>query len=200
MFIFKHRSSWRMHKISDGFTIIEIIAAIIILGILATLSVNMMRDYKIRQNVDSARQQFINAVTVASASAAKFNVNYSVVYSNASHEILVCPTSSATTCSSENAEYYSNLMMFAGSCPTLSDLNCIDIPSTSTEATSNYLIVSPFGKVFTNMEQGIFFVDNQKRVVDTQGSGVCLGVQIAVNGSVETTESASSSSGCASQG
>lgn len=199
MFIFEHRSGWRMHKISNGFTIIEIIAAIIILGILATLSVNMMRDYKIRQNVDSARQQFINAVTVASASAAKFNVNYSVVYNSGSHEILVCPTSSASTCSNENAEYYSNLMLFAGSCPTLNGQDCINIPSTNTE-TDNHVVISPFGKVFTNMEHGIFFVDNQKRIVDPSGSGVCLGVQISVNGSVETIESASSSSGCTSQG
>lgn len=204
MFVSKHRCGGVPKKL-NGFTVIEIIIAIIILGILATLSINMMRDYKIHQNVDSSRQQFINAITIAAAAASKYNVNYSVVFrqreGGPSGDILVCATTAASSCTSQNAEFYSNLIAFSRSCPSVNGAECIEIPSTSPDSSDFYLVITPFGHVLSNIgtdsnnNNRLFFVDGDRRVTAQNGSAVCLGVELYGNGAVETVDIASSASG-----
>lgn len=214
MFCEKQLRRGGMHR-SGGFTIIEVIAAIIILGILASLSVNMMQDYKLRQNVDSSRQQFINAITMAVAAAAKYNVSYSVVYESANHNVLVCATPGTvspeddteevtTVCNVNTAAYYADLTMFANSCPTANGNTCLDIPSSS--ATSgNRIVITPFGKIMVDIagvqhddtgKSAIFFQDGKRQVI-TAGSKLCLGILISENGAVDTVDYyANSTGGC----
>lgn len=213
MFCEKQLRRGGMHR-SGGFTIIEVIAAIIILGILASLSVNMMQDYKLRQNVDSSRQQFINAITMAVAAAAKYNVSYSVVYESGSHDVLVCATPGTvaadegsgtvtTACNVNTAAYYADLTMFSNSCPTASGGNCLDIPSSS--ATSgNRIIITPFGKIMVDIagiqhddtgKSAIFFRDGKGELV-TGSSKLCLGILISENGAVDTIDYGAGSGGC----
>ncbi len=186
MYVSKMHLRGRIRRKNYGFTVIEIIAAIIILGILASLSVNLMSDYKIRQKVDSARQQFVNAITIATASAAKFNTTYTVRFDSTTREIRVCPES-ATNCNNDNAEFYANLTLFERSCPSTTATGC--------DLSGDLVSVTPFGHIDADHME-MYFIDSSRRVISESGSGVCMGIKMLANGSVELTEVSATNSTC----
>ncbi len=180
---------------SKGFTIIEIIAAIVILAILASLSVNVMRDYKIRQNVEAARQQFVNSLTAAMAAAAKYNATYQVIWNASDSSISSCVEKSdatgSATCDDDNTEFNFSLK-------TLSEayyfLGGVNKPSKSGNA--KILSVTPYGKVSFNNSSTtkIYFADGNNSILTSQK--LCIGAEIGRNGTVEILESSTTSESC----
>ncbi|MGN1357022.1 MAG: Tfp pilus assembly protein FimT/FimU [Succinivibrionaceae bacterium] len=180
---------------NKGFTLIEIFAAIVILAILASLSVNVMRDYKIRQNVEAARQQFVNSVTAAMTAAAKYNTSYQVIWDGTSKTIKACVLRSAATgaptCIDDDIE-------FSFSTQSLSKA-FVFWGGQSSDAGSNVrmLTVTPYGKITLNSPAGsttsrIYFADEERNVLTKQK--LCIGINIGRNGTVERLESETSAS------
>ena len=193
----KNPSRW----MSKGFSIIEVISAIIILSVMASLSVNVMGGYKIRQNITSARQQFMNAMTSAMAASQRDNVTYVVVYDNNSHRLRACIKGSCSSTNDADAAFsydlspYSLPELFHGG-QTINALNEGD----------NSIMFTPFGKIQVgsglsgilrngNDEYYRLFLRDDKSLVLTD-SELCVGVEFTHSGAINSVERGLDNGGC----
>lgn len=199
MFVSRYQKRRSRRQFSKGFTITEIIAAIIILAILASLSVNVMRNYKIRQNVEAARQQFVNALTAAMTASSKYNTTYQVIWDGTNNTIKTCVyrrSQGATNyCNGNETEFKFSLIPFSKSFPFWGGQQA----SNSGKANRFFLSVTPFGKVETagataNNNSRVYFSDGEKSILTDQK--LCIGAEIGTNGSVELIETTTSDSTC----
>lgn len=200
-----------------GFSIIEIIAAIVVLSILATISVNLMSDYKVRQNISSARQQVMNAMTSAFAAAARDNLPYAVRF-NANHQVKVCDfddgskPKTAKDCDNDSnfeTPFEHDLAMFSK--PILmANKKHITLGTQSGDEFINY---TQFGKIQVKADGNIaktldkatgfytIYIDDEKSLDDEAKSTLkaqklCLGIRFNASGFVESIEKARSNEGC----
>lgn len=191
-----------------GFTMLELIATIIILGVLSSLAVNMMRDYRLRQNVDAARQMYANGITAAIAEAAKSNTNYTLCVNN--KKVLVFPGSACSSTllnnysynpSGSHVAYVADLTAFAN--PRIFYTNLGDGDNDPVAE----LTVTPFGKIIprdaahvvtTSQNQAgsisIFFADAEGNVVNKQN--LCIGVQVNKNGTTVLIDKSTQGTSC----
>lgn len=168
-----------------GFTVIELIIAIIILAVLASLSVNFMGSYKIRENMSSASQLFLNAFTTAGTLAQKNNSIYSVLYNSTSRVVKVCK-GTTKECNDSDAEYLSDLTKYSNVNPTWEGGDTVNL-------SVGDVYFTPFGRiVFRNkVSDTIYFVDNANDV------DVCIGFKFIGNaGSTDNLYEAKGDGGC----
>lgn len=190
-----------------GFSIIEIISAIVVLSILATISVNLMSDYKVRQNISGARQQIMNAMTGALAAATRDNLPYAIRF-NGSHQVKVCDfqenhTATVRNCDDEDyiSPFEHDLAMFSK--PIITVGNTQRTLGTSS-SDSTYINYTSFGRiqVSSNIKATIdnngfytIFIDDQEGNLAKQE--LCIGIKFNANGYVESVEQArNGTSGC----
>ena len=151
----KNPSRW----MSKGFSIIAVISAIIILSIMATLSVNLMSDYKLRQNLTSARQQIMNAMTSAMAAAQRDNVTYVVTYKN--YKVRACQAGKCGSMSDADAAFSHDLVafsrpeLFVGSVDGAGSLNLGDNVSSNTNYSNQILNLFQYQLYFLELFTGV---------------------------------------------
>lgn len=185
----KNPSRW----MSKGFSIIEVISAIIILSIMATLSVNMMSSYKLRQNISSARQQLMNAMTNAAASALRDNIPYVVIFDSTKHNVRACPAAACKSTSESDDAFNHDLTMFSQ--PVLFAGGGSSAISLGDVGSSYFIKFTPFGKILVSdslesTKQGeyfrLFLKDKKGDLISK--NELCLGVQFSINGNIESLE------------
>lgn len=185
-----------------GFSVIEIIVAIIILSILSTVSVNLMSGYKLRQNITSARQQLMNAMNSAMAAAQRDNMTYVVTYDNEEYVLRVCQISKCSSTSDQDMVFSADLKMFSKPeiilTGSLTPKNLNDIPASGVESMADqnktYIAFTPFGKITSNGtglgntfgENYIFMKDHENLIIN--GEGLCIGVKYNQRGFFESIE------------
>ena len=185
-----------------GFSIIEIISAIVVLSILATISVNLMSDYKVRQNISSARQQVMNAMTSALAAATRDNLPYAIVF-NSNHQVKVCDfddgSGSANACNDTYVTPFEHdLAMFSKPVLVVGG-NQITLDNNSKNP---YLSYTPFGKIVVSRDDFGDPVDGFYTMYlrDAQNQlgvqGLCIGIRFNTNGYVESIEKAANEGNC----
>ena len=194
----KNPSRW----MSKGFSIIEVISAIIILSIMASLSVNVMSDYKLKQNITNARQQLTNAMTSAMAAAQRDNVTYVVVYDKDSHKLKACIKGSCGATNDSDAAFsydlspYSQPVLFYGA----STNNAIDL-----DDSKNFIMFTPFGKIqvsdsLKGLRSGeyyrLFLRDKKGKITDSDGINLCVGLEFTHSGSIGSIERGTSEGAC----
>lgn len=186
-----------------GFSIIEIISAIVVLSILATISVNLMSDYKVRQNISSARQQIMNAMTSALAAATRDNLPYAIRF-NGSHQVKVCDFKENHTATVRNCDandymspFEHDLAMFSK--PIIFVGNSQKTLGTSSDD-STYISYTSFGRIQVSSnivadKNGFYtiFVDDQEGNLAKQE--LCIGIKFNANGYVESVEQARNGTG-----
>ena len=189
-----------------GFSIIEVISAIIILSILATLSVNLMSGYKVRQNITGARQQIMNAMTSALASAQRDNVPYVVVFNN--HEVKACVATKCSDTSPESAVFYHDLTV--NSRPNLfvgggdSGSSYFYLQDAVSEG-NVYLKFTPFGRIVVSppfagrlSTRGNdffrFFVMDGDKVLKKEK--LCIGIEFNTSGAIDSIETGATNGEC----
>ena len=186
---------------------LELIATIIILGVLSSLAVNMMRDYRLRQNVDAARQMYANGITAALAASAKSNSNYTLCVFE--KKVLVFPGSACSDAllygvykpnpSAAEVEYVADLTAFAN--PRIFYTNLGDGDKDPVAE----LTVTPFGKItpkdtahVSEKNQAgsisIYFSDAEGNVVNKQN--LCIGVQVNKNGTTVLIDKSTNGTSC----
>lgn len=188
---------------------LELIATIIILGVLSSLAVNMMRDYRLRQNVDAARQMYANGITAALAASAKNNSNYTLCVFE--KKVLVFPGSACSDTllygvykpnpSAAEVEYVADLTAFAN--PRIFYTNLGDGDKDPVAE----LTVTPFGKInpkdtahIATSEKNragsisIYFSDAEGNVVNKQN--LCIGVQVNKNGTTVLIDKSTNGTSC----
>ena len=195
----KNPSRW----MSKGFSIIEVISAIIILSIMATLSVNLMSDYKLRQNLTSARQQIMNAMTSAMAAAQRDNVTYVVTYNN--YKVRACQagkcgSSDADAAFSHDLVAFSRPELFVGSVDDADSLNLGDNVSGS----DKFIAFTPFGKIqvsdslLGDIEHSGdyfgFFLRDEKGLLSHDD--LCIGVKFTGSGVIDSVENRKQGGSC----
>ena len=197
----KNPSRW----MSKGFSIIEVISAIIILSIMATLSVNLMSDYKLRQNLTSARQQIMNAMTSAMAAAQRDNVTYVVTYNN--YKVRACQAgkcgssmSDADAAFSHDLVAFSRPELFVGSVDGAGSLNLEDNVSGS----GKFIAFTPFGKIqvsdslLGDIERHGdyfgFFLRDEKGLLSHDD--LCIGVKFTGSGVIDSVENGKHGGSC----
>ena len=188
----KNPSRW----MSKGFSIIEVISAIIILS----LSVNVMSDYKLKQNITNARQQLTNAMTSAMAASQRDNVTYVVVYDKDSHKLKACIKGSCGAANDSDAAFsydlspYSQPELFYGA----STNNAIDL-----DDSKNFIMFTPFGKIqvsdsLKGLRSGeyyrLFLRDKKGKITD--GINLCVGLEFTHSGSIGSIEKGTSEGAC----
>jgi len=193
----KNPSRW----MSNGFSIIEVISAIIILSIMASLSVNVMSDYKLKQNITNARQQLTNAMTSAMAAAQRDNVTYAVVYDKKSHKLKACIKDSCGAANDSAAAFsydlspYSQPVLFHGA-----STNAIDL-----DDSKNFIIFTPFGKIqvsdsLKGLRSGeyyrLFLRDEKGKITKSDGINLCVGLEFTHSGSIGSIERGTSEGAC----
>lgn len=189
---------------------LELIATIIILGVLSSLAVNMMRDYRLRQNVDAARQMYANGITAALAASAKSNSNYTlcvfekkvlVFHGSACSDHLLYEVYKPNPSAAE-VEYVADLTAFAN--PRIFYTNLGDGDN---EPVVAELTVTPFGKInpkdtahIATSEKNragsisIYFSDAEGNVVNKQN--LCIGVQVNKNGTTVLIDKSTNGTSC----
>ena len=197
----KNPSRW----MSKGFSIIEVISAIINLSIMATLSVNLMSDYKLRQNLTSARQQIMNAMTSAMAAAQRDNVTYVVTYKN--YKVRACQagkcgsmSSDADAAFSHDLVAFSRPELFVGSVDGAGSLNLGDNVSGS----DKFIAFTPFGKIQVSKsllgdiehsgDYFGFFLRDEKGLLSHDD--LCIGVKFTGSGVIDSVENRKQDGSC----
>lgn len=196
----KNPSRW----MSKGFSIIEVISAIIILSIMATLSVNLMSDYKLRQNLTSARQQIMNAMTSAMAAAQRDNVTYVVTYKN--YKVRACQAGKCGSMSDADAAFSHDLVafsrpeLFVGSVDGAGSLNLGDNVSGS----DKFIAFTPFGKIQVSAsllgdiehsgDYFGFFLRDEKGLLSHDD--LCIGVKFTGSGVIDSVENGKQGGSC----
>lgn len=200
---------------SRGFTMLELIATIIILGVLSSLAVNMMRDYRLRQNVDAARQMYANGITAALAESAKSNSNYTICVFE--KKVLVFPGSACSdkilsdykaSPAGAHVAYVADLTAFANPRIFYTDLGDGDGDGDGDCTPVAELTVTPFGKInpkdtdhIATSEKNragsisIYFSDAEGNVVNKQN--LCIGVQVNKNGTTVLIDKSTNGTSCA---
>lgn len=188
---------------------LELIATIIILGVLSSLAVNMMRDYRLRQNVDAARQMYANGITAALAESAKENRNYTICVND--RHVLVFPGGACSETllnnyrnnpSGSHVAYVADLTPFAN--PRIFYTNLGDGDN---EPVVAELTITPFGKInpkdtprVSTSEKNqagsvsIYFADAEGNVVNKQN--LCIGVQVNRNGTTVLIDKSTNGTSC----
>ena len=181
----KNPSRW----MSKGFSI----------SIMASLSVNVMSDYKLKQNITNARQQLTNAMTSAMAAAQRDNVTYVVVYDKDSHKLKACIKGSCGATNDSDAAFsydlspYSQPVLFHGE-----STNAIDL-----DDSKNFIMFTPFGKIqvsdsLKGLRSGeyyrLFLRDKKGKITD--GINLCVGLEFTHSGSIGSIERGTSGGAC----
>ena len=167
---------------------------------MASLSVNVMSDYKLKQNITNARQQLTNAMTSAMAAAQRDNVTYAVVYDKKSHKLKACIKGSCGAANDSDAAFsydlspYSQPELFYGA----STNNAIDL-----DDSKNFIMFTPFGKIqvsdsLKGLRSGeyyrLFLRDKKGKITD--GINLCVGLEFTHSGSIGSIEKGTSEGAC----
>ena len=166
-----------MKKVQSGFTLIELMVSVALIGILASVILPGFQGFLAGQKVTGAANNFYNAAQSAKAEAIQRNGRVALVQASEGNSwCLVDRTlSSNTDCSATSNIMEDGVIKKFLEVPGAT-ISIVKIPSTATEITYNSL-----GQIVANASGNPTLTDFQ--VADTSGSNKALNIQLT-NGSI----------------